>query len=262
MADLYNRLGVAPDASAEALRRAFRTRAREVHPDAHPGLAPPEREALQRRFIALAQAYETLRDPARRAAYDRRRAAVGGAAGGTVGGTATGAPGRRAQGRGARPEPRPQHGATPGAAHAAGADAAPPPGAESLDELLAEVEGLLGRFGVSLRPGFEALLEALLDWAREVFRQVTGAEAPPGPEPPRPRPGRAQAGTAQAQPRREGPAAPGAQQGARQDAAPDVSDALRNLRERLRREGSGAPAGAPDIEEELRRLKERLGRGN
>jgi curved DNA-binding protein CbpA len=61
---LYDVLGVAPDASEPDLARAYRRRARELHPDralAGAGAEP---------FAALTQAYRLLSDPHRRAAYD------------------------------------------------------------------------------------------------------------------------------------------------------------------------------------------------
>ena len=60
---LYDLLGVAPDASQLEVTRAYRRRAREIHPDlaTHDG-----HEA----FADLAHAYRVLSDPARRAAYD------------------------------------------------------------------------------------------------------------------------------------------------------------------------------------------------
>lgn len=66
MADYYAALGVARDASADDIKRAFRRIARESHPDANPG--DPSAED---RFRRAAEAYEVLSDPARRAAYDR-----------------------------------------------------------------------------------------------------------------------------------------------------------------------------------------------
>jgi curved DNA-binding protein CbpA len=65
--DLYAELGVAPDASPDAIRRAYRARAFELHPDRNP--APHARERFQR----LNQAYEVLSEPGARRAYDTSR---------------------------------------------------------------------------------------------------------------------------------------------------------------------------------------------
>lgn len=65
-ADYYDLLGVSRDASQDEIKRAFRRLARETHPDANPD--DPEAE---HRFREIAQAYEVLSDPQRRAAYDR-----------------------------------------------------------------------------------------------------------------------------------------------------------------------------------------------
>jgi molecular chaperone DnaJ len=81
MGDLYELLGVQPDASEEEIKRAYRRRAREFHPDATGG--DPESEA---RFKEISFAYEVLRDPERRARYDRLGpSSFGGAAAGGAG---------------------------------------------------------------------------------------------------------------------------------------------------------------------------------
>jgi curved DNA-binding protein CbpA len=64
--DLYQLLGVPRDASREEIAQAWRRRARDEHPDARPA-----DEGAPGRFRALAQAWQVLGDPARRAAYDR-----------------------------------------------------------------------------------------------------------------------------------------------------------------------------------------------
>jgi len=62
MADLYATLGVAPQAQAEEVKRAYRRLAREHHPDAG---------GDAERFKEVTHAYEVLSDPERRARYDR-----------------------------------------------------------------------------------------------------------------------------------------------------------------------------------------------
>ena len=67
--DLYQLLGVPRGASREEIAQAWRRRARAEHPDSRPADA-----AAPGRFRALAEAWQVLSDPARRAAYDRARA--------------------------------------------------------------------------------------------------------------------------------------------------------------------------------------------
>jgi molecular chaperone DnaJ len=64
--DPYEVLGVAPDADERQIKRAFRTLARELHPDVNSH--DPEAEE---KFKEAAEAYEILSDAERRATYDR-----------------------------------------------------------------------------------------------------------------------------------------------------------------------------------------------
>ncbi len=80
--DFYEILGIDRDASPEAIKKAYRKRAMESHPDRNPG----DTEA-ERRFKEAAEAYEVLSNADKRARYDRfgRQGLGGGASGGGAG---------------------------------------------------------------------------------------------------------------------------------------------------------------------------------
>ncbi len=63
--DHYAVLGVARDAPAEEIKRAYRKLARELHPDAN-----PDDSAGHERFKEVSHAYEVLADPEKRRRYD------------------------------------------------------------------------------------------------------------------------------------------------------------------------------------------------
>jgi DnaJ-domain-containing protein 1 len=67
--DLYEILGVLPSAEDIVITAAYRVLAQRYHPDRWAG---PPAEAHER-MAAINRAYETLKDPARRAAYDGQR---------------------------------------------------------------------------------------------------------------------------------------------------------------------------------------------
>lgn len=64
--DFYEVLEVARSASAEEIKRAYRKKAKELHPDRNPDCNRSEAE-----FKTVNEAYECLKDPQRKAAYDR-----------------------------------------------------------------------------------------------------------------------------------------------------------------------------------------------
>jgi molecular chaperone DnaJ len=110
--DLYDLLGVARDADGDAIKKAYRRLARQLHPDVNPD---PE---TQEQFKEVTRAYEVLSDPQKRAAYDRGGDPFGGAGGGFGQGPGFSftdimdaffggnAPGGGGQGRGPRPRMR------------------------------------------------------------------------------------------------------------------------------------------------------------
>lgn len=87
MASLYDALGVHAQSSLDEIRRAYHCAARQHHPDkrvasaAADVVAEPSGAASQKpltdnaadvAFLRIQEAYETLRDPARRAQYDAK----------------------------------------------------------------------------------------------------------------------------------------------------------------------------------------------
>lgn len=66
MADFYDILGVTKSSSAAEIKKAYRKKAIEFHPDKNPGDTTAEEN-----FKKAAEAYETLSDPQKKARYDQ-----------------------------------------------------------------------------------------------------------------------------------------------------------------------------------------------
>src|SRR5215471_20266623 len=66
MADFYTVLGVPRGASDDDIKKAYRKLAMQYHPDRNNGAKEAED-----RFKEITEAYDVLRDPQKRAAYDR-----------------------------------------------------------------------------------------------------------------------------------------------------------------------------------------------
>lgn len=65
--DYYETLGVSRTASDDEIKRAYRKLAKEWHPDRHP---EGERDEVEKKFKAIAEAHEVLSDPEKRKRYD------------------------------------------------------------------------------------------------------------------------------------------------------------------------------------------------
>jgi len=87
--DYYKVLGVAKDAPAADIKKAYRKLARKHHPDANKGDS-----AAEEKFKEIAEAYDVLSDDKRRREYDEARTLFG------AGGLRYGAPGQGGPGTG------------------------------------------------------------------------------------------------------------------------------------------------------------------
>jgi molecular chaperone DnaJ len=87
--DFYASLGVAKDADANTIKKAYRKLAVKLHPDKNPGDA-----AAEAKFKEVSEAYDVLSDTAKRAEYDEARSLFAGGGrfpgGGSPGGAGSG----------------------------------------------------------------------------------------------------------------------------------------------------------------------------
>jgi DnaJ-class molecular chaperone len=67
----YEFLGIPRDASESEIKKAYRSRSKEFHPDLHVGLSTRETENLRKQQINLNKAKAILLDSERRRKYDK-----------------------------------------------------------------------------------------------------------------------------------------------------------------------------------------------
>ena len=69
--DYYEVLGVSKNATADELKKAYRKKAIQYHPDRQQGKSEEEKKEAEEKFKEAAEAYDVLSNPDKRARYDQ-----------------------------------------------------------------------------------------------------------------------------------------------------------------------------------------------
>ena len=84
--DYYEVLGVSKNATADELKKAYRKKAIQYHPDRQQGKSEEEKKEAEEKFKEAAEAYDVLSNPDKRARYDQFGHNMGNMGGGFGGG--------------------------------------------------------------------------------------------------------------------------------------------------------------------------------
>ena len=162
MENYYKLFEVPNDADISTLRSAFRKKAKSCHPDLFQHVSPEERKNLQKKFVRLSQAYETLSDPKKRQLFDlrlRKSSVKAGQQNVKEYRSTSNSSSRRNNFKQNSGFSRSNYKST---SEESG---------DTLEDLIRDVEEVLGQFGLN----FKDPLEMLVDWARDVYQELTGA---------------------------------------------------------------------------------------
>ena len=162
MENYYKLFEVSNDADISTLRSAFRKKAKSCHPDLFQHVSPEERKNLQKKFVRLSQAYETLADPKKRQLFDLRL--------------------RKSSVKAGQQNLKEDRSTSNSSSHRtnfkqnsafsrSNYKSTSEESGDTLEDLIRDVEAALGQFGLNSKEP----LEMLVDWAREVYQELTGA---------------------------------------------------------------------------------------
>jgi len=162
MENYYKLFEIPNDADISTLRSAFRKKAKSCHPDLFQHVSPEERKKLQKKFVRLSQAYETLSDSKKRQLFDLRLRKSSFKAG-----QLNVKEYRSTSNSSSRRNNFKENSAFSQSNYKSTSEKS----GDTLEDLIKDVEEVLGQFGLN----FKDPLEMLVDWAREVFQELTGA---------------------------------------------------------------------------------------
>jgi len=160
MENYYKLFEIPHDADISTLRSAFRKKAKSCHPDLFQHVSTEERKNLQKKFVRLSQAYETLADPKKRVLFDMRLKKTSVKAG------QQNVKDYRSTSNSSRRKNFKQKSAFSRSNYKSTSDES----VDTLEDLIKDVEKILEQFGLN----FKDPLEMLVDWAREIYKELTG----------------------------------------------------------------------------------------
>jgi len=160
MENYYTLFEVPPAADVALIRSAFRKKAKSCHPDLFQQLPADERQSRQKEFVRLTQAYEILADPQKRLIFDRQLAKSA---------TKARQPHDQKNGRSSSFSSAKSSFKQNKRFSANAQKSSTSEPEDSLEDLLKDVEEMLGQFGLN----FKDPLEMLVEWARNIFQEIT-----------------------------------------------------------------------------------------
>ena len=166
MENYYKLFEVSKDVDIYELRRAFRKKVKTCHPDLFQHVTPEERKNLQKKFVRLSQAYETLADPKKRQLFDLKLRES------------------YMSNQQNENEYRKTSGSSFYTDNFKKSSSFSPKNYKStteesedtLEDLIIDIEKILSQFDLN----FKDPLEMLVDWAREVYKDLTGTSSEQG----------------------------------------------------------------------------------
>ena len=161
MENYYKLFEVPNDADISTLRSAFRKKAKSCHPDLFQHVSPEERKNLQKKFVRLSQAYETLADPKKRQLFDLRLTKS------SMTQQQNKKENRNTSNSSSHTDKFKKYSSFSNNNFKSTSEES----GDTLEDLIRDVEEVLGQFGLN----FKDPLEMLVDWAREVYQELTGA---------------------------------------------------------------------------------------
>jgi DnaJ-class molecular chaperone len=160
MENYYTLFEVPPSADVTLIRSAFRKKAKSCHPDLFQQLPAEERQSRQKEFVRLTQAYEILADPQKRLIFDRELAKSA---------TKARKPHDQKNRRNSSFSSSSSSFKQKNKFSANPKESSTSEPEDSLEDLLKDVEEMLGKFGLN----FKDPLEMLVEWVRNIFQEIT-----------------------------------------------------------------------------------------